>query len=64
MLTREQVARVLFANWMWEDGEGEVPAQWDWRDYERGDHLNPVGLNKSNFLETADAILASVNEAE
>ena len=64
MMTRDQIARVLYANWVYEDGNGEPPTEEAWADFESGSDLNDVGLTKANFLEAADAILASVNLAE
>lgn len=64
MLTREQVAKVLYAEWCYEEGYGEAPTEAGWVAYEADQTLNSVGLTKQNFLETADAILASVNLSE
>lgn len=59
-MTREDIARVLFADWSWEDGIGDLPTSAEWDAYELGKELNTVGLTKSNFLETADAILPAL----
>jgi hypothetical protein len=64
VLTREQIARVLYAAWAYEDGFGDAPTAEAWADFDLGSDLNDVGLTKANFLETADAIIASVNLAE
>jgi len=61
MLTRYDVARVLYANWSYEDGKGTPPTAEEWADFNLGSDLNDVGLTKANFLYTADALLASIN---
>lgn len=64
MLTREQIARVLYAYWSYDQGVGRAPTAEMWAAFERGDDLNPVHLTKQDFLVDADELLASINLTE